>query len=210
MVQGVIAGGREALVRSVEWAEDRESAGAGEVEKRKVGEHDFVLGITASGQAPFVLGAMKRAKQLGASVGALSCNRDSKTFDYADHRIFIDVGPEIVSGSTRMKSGTAQKLVLNMITTASMIRMGKVYNNLMVDLKPVNNKLVRRSKRLIRIATGCTEQAAERAFEQSGRSVKTAIVMVELDVGAGQAETMLEEHGGRIGPAIDDFRKGGG
>ena len=111
-----------------------------------LGPADVLVGITASGQAPYVIGAMKRARERGATVAALSCNKGSRTFEHADHAILVDVGPEIVSGSTRMKSGTAQKLVLNMITTAAMIRMGKVYNNLMVDLRPVNSKLIRRSQ----------------------------------------------------------------
>ncbi len=206
MVQGIIAGGLEALVRSVEWAEDKETDGAEEVDRRAVGPADFLIGITASGQAPFVIGAMKRAQELGVKVGALSCNKRSRTFQHADYAICIDVGPEIVSGSTRMKSGTAQKLVLNMITTTAMIRLGKIYNNLMVDLVPVNSKLVRRSKRLIRMAAGCGEARAERAFEESGRRVKTAIVMVLLSVDRAAAEKLLERSEGRIATAVDNYR----
>jgi len=206
MVQGVIAGGREALTRSIEGAEDDEAAGARAADECAVGAGDVVVGITASGQAPFVIGAMKRARERGATVAALGCNRGSLTFAHADHVIFVDVGPEIVTGSTRMKSGTAQKLVLNMISTTAMIRLGKVYNNLMVDLRPVNSKLVRRSKRLIRIATGCDEAAAERAFEESGRRPKTAILMVLLDLGREEAERLLERNEGRIGLALEEHR----
>ena len=154
MVQGIIAGGREALVRSIEGAEDIEADGVKAINDRGVNARDVLIGITASGHAPYVIGAIKRARELGAPDVALSCNKNSKTFQYADYRLFLDVGPEIVTGSTRMKSGTAQKLVLNMITTAAMIKLGKVFNNLMVDLMPVNNKLVVRSKRLIQTATG--------------------------------------------------------
>ncbi len=206
MVQGIIAGGREALVKSVEWVEDSMEEGVKAIDAVNVCEKDVVVGITASGQAPFVIGAMKRGREVGAKVVALSCNKKSKTFAEADFRIYIDVGPEIVAGSTRMKAGTAQKLVLNMITTASMIRLGKVYNNLMVDLTPVNNKLVRRSKRLIRLATGCDEEEAARAFEESGRKPKTAIVMVLLDISKEEAERLIGENDGRIGPAVDAYR----
>jgi N-acetylmuramic acid 6-phosphate etherase len=206
MVQGIIAGGKDALVRSIEGAEDHEEDGAAVVDEKGIGDRDVLVGITASGQAPYVIGAMKRARQLGAFVGALSCNRNSRTFEHTDVRIHIPVGPEIVAGSTRMKAGTAQKLVLNMITTAAMIRLGKVYNNLMVDLTPVNKKLVIRSRRIIRLATGCDEAEAERAFEASGRRPKTAIVMVLLGIESTEAENLLAENEGRIGMAVRAYR----
>lgn len=207
MVQGLIAGGQEALTRSIEWAEDDPEMGKAALVERNFSKNDVLLGITASGQAPFVIGAMDWARECGAVVGALSCNKGSLTFEHAKHTLYIDVGPEIVTGSTRMKSGTAQKLVLNMITTTSMIRIGKVYNNLMVDLMPVNNKLIQRSKRLISMATGCDEEAAEAAFEASGRRPKTAIVMVLLEVDRAAAEALLDKAEGRIGFAL---REGGG
>lgn len=202
MVQGIIAGGEPALTRSVEWAEDDEEAGRAALAEREFCEKDVLLGITASGQAPFVLGAMAYARSLGAVVGALGCNKKSRIFDAADFPIFVDVGREIVTGSTRMKSGTAQKLVLNMITTASMIRLGKVYNNLMVDLKPVNHKLVLRARRLIRLATGCGAPEAERVFEESGRHVKTAIVMQILGVDRQRARDLLAANQDRVGDAL--------
>jgi N-acetylmuramic acid 6-phosphate etherase len=197
MVQGLIAGGREALTRSVEDAEDR----AGDGDLRKIGFNggDVLVGITASGQAPYVLGALEYARELGAVSGAISCNRDSKTFPLVKHRLYVDVGPEVITGSTRMKSGTAQKLILNMLSTASMIRLGKVYKNLMVDLRPVNRKLVLRSVRLIRELTGCSAERAEAALEASGKNPKTAIVMVLLGADKGRAETLLREAGGHIG-----------
>ncbi len=206
MVQGIIAGGKKALLRAVEWAEDKEEEGRMTIDEKKIRAEDVVIGITASGQAPFVIGAMKRAGELGAKVAALSCNKNSKTFQYADYKIFIDVGPEIVAGSTRMKSGTAQKLVLNMITTCAMIKLGKVYNNLMVDLVPVNSKLVRRSKRLIGMATGCNRETAAKVFEESGGRPKTAIVMVLLNITKKEAEKLLKENDERIGLAIDAFQ----
>jgi len=202
MVQGIIAGGADALVRSIEGAEDSGADGAKAVEERGVGARDVLIGITASGHAPYVLAAMRRAGELGAAVVALSCNRNSKTFAYADYRLFIDVGPEIVAGSTRMKSGTAQKLVLNMITTTAMIKLGKVFNNLMVDLMPVNKKLVVRSKRLIQIATGCDPETADQAFEDSRRRPKVAIVMVLLGISREQAQQLLQANEGRIGQAV--------
>ncbi|HUJ75087.1 MAG TPA: N-acetylmuramic acid 6-phosphate etherase, partial [bacterium] len=131
MVQGLIAGGRDALTRSVEGAEDHPEQGVADLKALGFSAKDVLVGITASGQAPYVLGAMQWAQGLGAVVAALSCNANSKTFEHAVHRIHLDVGPEVVTGSTRMKAGTAQKLALNMITTASMIRLGKVFHNLM-------------------------------------------------------------------------------
>lgn len=201
MVVGLIAGGDEALRKSVEGAED--DSAAGEEALRKIGfsSLDALVGITASGSAPYVIGALAYAKKLGAKVGAISCNKDSKTFDYADNRIFVDVGPEVITGSTRMKAGTAQKLVLNMLTTASMIRLGKVYRNLMVDLTPVNKKLVERSKRLIRQATGCERDVAEKAFLLSGRKPKIAIMMVLMGIDAKSAEELLATGAGRISEA---------
>lgn len=205
MVQGLIAGGSDALVRSIEGAEDDPEDGVRELDRIGFGPDDVLIGITASGQAAYVLGAMARAREIGAVVAAISCNHGSKTFKYAKHTIFLDVGPEVVTGSTRMKAGTAQKLVLNMITTASMIRLGKVFHNLMVDLKPVNRKLVERSKRLIRQATGCTKEEAETAFEASGGRPKIAIIMVLLKVNRTEAERLEKEGGGLIAGAVRIF-----
>ena len=202
MVQGVIAGGREALVRSIENAEDDKEAGINELKSIQFGKNDVLVGITASGQAAYVIGAMEYAKDLGAVVGAISCNKDSKTFAAAKHAVFLDVGPEIITGSTRLKAGTAQKLVLNMLTTASMIRLGKVYHNLMVDLTPVNHKLVERSKRLIKQATGCTEAEAAKAFTESGKRPKVAILMILLGVDAQTALALEEQSSGPISEMI--------
>jgi N-acetylmuramic acid 6-phosphate etherase len=206
MVQGLIAGGNEALVRSIEGAEDDREGGLRELERVGFGKDDVLVGITASGQAPFVLGAMEQARSLGAVVAAISCNQGSRTFEYAKHAIFLDVGAEIITGSTRMKAGTAQKLTLNMITTASMIRIGKVYRNLMVDLTPVNKKLVERSKRLIRQATACSPEEAERVYEESGHKPKIAIIMILLDIDRGQAEYYDRAGEGPIASAIQVHR----
>ncbi|NQT59924.1 MAG: N-acetylmuramic acid 6-phosphate etherase [Bacteroidetes bacterium] len=206
MVQGVIAGGLDALVRSIENAEDDAEAGVVAIEKIGFNSNDVLVGITASGQAPYVLGAMTKARDLGSVVAAISCNSGSKTFTCAKYAIYLDVGPEVVTGSTRMKAGTAQKLVLNMITTASMIRLGKVYHNLMVDLTPVNNKLVERSKRLIRQATSCTEAIAGEAFEDSGRKPKIAILMILLGIERKDAEFLEKESQGPIADAIQLYQ----
>lgn len=210
MVQGLIAGGREALVRSVEWAEDKEDQGVKDVQAIDFSSKDVLVGITASGQAPYVLGAMRYARDLGAVVGAISCNANSGTFELAHHKIFVDVGPEVVTGSTRMKSGTAQKLVLNMITTTAMIRIGKVYRNLMIDLTPVNKKLVERSKNLIMKATDCDRATAEHAFVASDRKPKIAILMVLLGIDAATAERLVETNDGHLSSAVKAFRAGNG
>jgi N-acetylmuramic acid 6-phosphate etherase len=202
MVQALIAGGRDALIRSIEGAEDSAENGVADLEGIGFAARDVLIGITASGQAPYVLGAMAHAQALGAVVGAISCNHNSRTFGYAKHAIYLDVGPEIVTGSTRMKAGTAQKLCLNMITTTAMIRLGKVYHNLMVDLRPVNRKLVERSKRLIRQATGCSHAEAAHAFEEAGKKPKIAILMVLLGVSRQEAEALERESGGPIALAV--------
>lgn len=202
MVVGIIAGGDAALRRSVEGAEDDARAGRQALEDIAFSSRDVLVGITASGSAPFVLGAMRYAAELGSRVGAISCNKGSKTFDLAHHKILVEVGPEVITGSTRLKAGTAQKLVLNMLTTASMVRFGKVYGNLMVDLTPVNKKLVDRSKRLIRQATGCSVETAEKAFAEAGGKPKLAIVMVLLGIGKERARALIEMGGGRIADAV--------
>ena len=202
MVQGLIAGGKEALTRSIENAEDREEDGVRDLQGIGFCEKDVLVGITASGQAPYVLAALSYAQNLGSVTGAISCNRNSKTFQVAKHRIYLDVGPEIIAGSTRLKAGTAQKMVLNMLTTASMILLGKVYKNLMIDLTPVNRKLVERSYRLIQRVTGCSRETAQAAFEASGKRPKTAIVMVSIGVDRGEAELLLQRTEGNVRKAI--------
>lgn len=206
MVIGIIAGGDAALRNSIEGAEDQPEEGAKALRNINFCSSDVLVGITASGSASYVLGAMQYAKQQGATVGAISCNRESKTFALAHHRILIEVGPEVITGSTRMKAGTAQKLVLNMISTTSMIRIGKVYGNLMVDLTPVNRKLVDRSKRLILQATGCTKDEAEAAYLASGGKPKIAILMIALGIGSEKAAELLIKGHGRIADALELHR----
>ncbi len=206
MVQGLIAGGLPALVKSVESAEDRHEEGVADLKAIGFSAKDVLVGITASGQAPYVIGAMTYAMELGAVVGAISSNEKSKTFAHAHHKICVPVGPEVVSGSTRMKSGTAQKLVLNMISTTAMIKIGKVFGNLMIDLQPVNRKLVERSINLIMKATDCSRLDAESAFEGSGKSPKIAILMVSLAINADQARALVAANKGHISKAIDAWR----
>ena len=198
LVRGLIAGGEKALTSSIEAVEDDAEAGVSELKALHFSVHDILVGITASGQAPYVLGALEYAAKLRAITGAISCNRNSKTFELAKHKLYADVGPEVVTGSTRMKSGTAQKLILNMITTAAMIRWGKVYKNYMVDMVPVNHKLILRSLRMIRELTECSAEKAEEAFEASGKKPKTAIVMVLFNVDREKAEELLTKADGRI------------
>ncbi|MDR2370202.1 MAG: N-acetylmuramic acid 6-phosphate etherase [Treponema sp.] len=198
MVQGIIAGGYEALTRSIESAEDRTEEGVVDLKKIHFGSQDVLVGITASGSAPYVLGALEYAAGIGAVTASISCNVNSKTFALVKHRLCVNVGPEVVAGSTRMKSGTAQKLILNMLTTASMIRLGKTYKNLMVDLQPVNRKLEIRSIRLIQELTGCSRNEAERSFAMSERKPKVAIVMILLGVERDRAEQLLAEVNGHI------------
>ena len=207
MVQGFIAGGDAALRRSIEGAEDDEKHGIDQLRGAGFSVADMLVGITASGSAPYVLGAPRYARSLGSPTGAISCNKDSHTFELADYPIYLPVGPEIVTGSTRMKSGTAQKLALNMITTTAMIRLGKVYNNFMIDLMPVNAKLVERSKRLINEITGCGEVRAAQIFEDSGRKIRTAVIMASLAVSKEEAEALLKQGNGNINNALNAYKR---
>lgn len=207
MVQGFIAGGDAALRRSIEGAEDDEKHGIDQLRGAGFSVADMLVGITASGSAPYVLGALRYARSLGSPTGAISCNKDSHTFELADYPIYLPVGPEIVTGSTRMKSGTAQKLALNMITTTAMIRLGKVYNNFMIDLMPVNAKLVERSKRLINEITGCGEVRAAQIFEDSGRKIRTAVIMASLAVSKEEAEALLKQGNGNINNALNVYKR---
>jgi N-acetylmuramic acid 6-phosphate etherase len=205
MVQGVIAGGPEAVLRAMEGAEDRREDGAAEVDAREVDGRDFVFGIATSGTTPFVHGALTRAKQRGARTGFLLCTPPDEwmTMVY-DVVIALLVGPEVVTGSTRMKAGTATKLVLNTITTGAMIRLGKVYGNLMVDLRATNEKLRDRSERILMETLDVDRAAARDLLERAGGTVKTAMVMHWTDGGRADAEAMLSRAGGRLGEVLRD------
>ncbi|PYI53882.1 N-acetylmuramic acid 6-phosphate etherase [Paenibacillus flagellatus] len=202
LVQGVIAGGDTAIRTAIEGAEDNEALGAEDVARCGVGADDVLVGIAASGRTPYVIGAMKRAREAGAAVVCVCNNANSAMREHADVAIEVVVGPEVVLGSTRLKAGTAQKMVLNMLTTASFIQMGKVYGNLMVDLRATNVKLVNRAKQMIRMATGAPDEAVERAFKATGGDVKTAVVMIATNSPIERAAKLLEQAGGFVREAI--------
>jgi N-acetylmuramic acid 6-phosphate etherase len=205
MVQGIIAGGLPALTRSQEGAEDVVENGAKAMDEHSVSARDFVVGIAASGTTPYVHSAIRRARELGAKTGIISCSPPpADVLQDVDVAILPIVGPEVVTGSTRMKAGTATKLVLNMLTTGAMIRLGKTYGNLMVDLKATNNKLTDRSERIVVEVCGVSREEARKLLDASGRSVKTAIVMQKLSVSRSEAESALEKAGGVIRRAIPD------
>ncbi len=209
LVQGIIAGGEYALTNSIEGVEDDGEEGIADVKARGFTKDDVLIGISANGDAPYVVSSLEYAKSLGAAVAAICCNDNALCFDVVgkDYSIFVPVGPEIVTGSTRMKSGTAQKLVLNMISTATMIKLGKVYDNYMIDVMPVNKKLVDRSIRMIKEITGKSEEEAKSALAKAGSSVKKAVVMLLLDVEAAKADALLEKHNGNIHFVIDSELK---
>ena len=203
-VQGIVAGGASALVRSQEGAEDSREDGRAELRRAGVERRDFVLGIATSGTTPFVRAAVEEAARIGAGTGFLSCTPPPDDVrEAADHLVTPLVGPEVVAGSTRMKAGTATKLVLNTLTTAVMIRRGKVYRNLMVDLRAVSRKLVERSLRIVSEAAGVGRPGARRALVDAGGSAKTAIAMLELEVGRAVAERALDACDGFLGRALD-------
>ena len=197
-VVGVIAGGDRAMYRAVEGAEDSPTLGQQDLTALSLTKEDVVVGIAASGRTPYVIGALTYANKVGAETIALSCNQDAEISAFANIAIEVIVGAEVLTGSTRLKAGTAQKLVLNMLSTASMIGIGKVYNNLMVDVQPTNEKLRVRAVRIIQQATECTEEQAQEAFEQSGEQVKIAIVMILFDQTKEQAEETLVQNQGFI------------
>lgn len=205
MVVGIIAGGLPALVKSIEGAEDDVNAGIGEMDARRVGPADVVVGIAASGTTPYVRAALGRAQALGARTGLVSMSEPPRLLrDTCDVCITVPVGPEVVTGSTRMKSGTATKLVLNTLTTGAMIRLGKTYGNLMVDLRAWNDKLIDRSLRILMETAGLGRDESRATLEAAGGSVKTAIVMARRGVARVEAERLLEEHEGRLRAIVGD------
>ena len=197
MIKGIIAGGYDALVRSIEGAEDNPNDGAKAIIDYGINSESTVLGITASSTTPFVLGALEKAKEYGAMTGLLLCNNPPK-LEYVDHIISIIVGPEVISGSTRMKAGTATKMVLNMITTTLMIKLNKTYGNLMVDLKASNEKLWDRGTRIIQHLTDLSYDDSLKLLQSADGEVKTAIVMEKLKMEAGDTREKLNENKGSL------------
>ena len=204
LIQGFIAGGKEAMFQAQEGAEDLEENGAKAVIKAKVNSKDIVCGIAASRRTPYVIGAVKKAKELGAKTIYVTCNpREEFDIKEVDVAICPYVGPEVIMGSTRMKSGTAQKLVLNMLTTASMIRLGKVYENMMIDLQMTNKKLVERSKRIVMTITGVSYEEAADILKKADGHVKTALVMIKAKASAKEAKELLKNADGFVRKAIE-------
>ena len=198
MVIGLIAGGEEAMTVAVEGAEDSVELGRQDLIDLKLTENDMVIGIAASGRTPYVIGALDYANEIGATTGTIACNKQAEISKHASFPIEVDCGPEFLTGSTRLKSGTAQKLILNMISTISMVGIGKVYNNLMVDVKPTNDKLVERAKRIIMQATEADYETAADYFEKADQNVKLAIVMLLTNSEKEEAAAKLVQSEGFV------------
>jgi N-acetylmuramic acid 6-phosphate etherase len=203
LVIGIIAGGDTALRTGIEGAEDVLEGAIEELKKMNFSKKDSLVGIAASGRTPYVVGALKYAKEIGAASIALSCNLNSELSKFANVAIEVDTGAELLAGSTRLKAGTAQKLVLNMISTVSMIKLGKTYGNLMVDLQVSNIKLRDRAIRIIQAATSCDFKRAQEALQESKDQVKVAIVMILLETSAEKALELLKASGSRVRAALD-------
>jgi len=201
-VVGLIAGGHAAILKAVENAEDNHQLGSEDLQQLEFTNNDVLVGIAASGRTPYVLGAMQYALEQGATVACISCNPNSPMTELANIAITPVVGPEVVTGSSRLKAGTAQKLVLNMITTGSMIKAGKVFGNLMVDVEATNAKLVQRQKNIVMQATECSLATAEQALNACEFHCKTAIVMILLDIDATSAKQKLSASNGFIRPTL--------
>lgn len=202
MVVGLIAGGEQAFLKAVEGAEDDRALGQSDLEAYGLNAKDVVIGIAASGRTPYVLGGLAYARSVGCRTAAIACNTGSEIGRAADLAIEVEVGPEVLTGSTRLKSGTAQKLILNMISTASMVSTGKVYQNLMVDVMQNNEKLHTRAENIVIDATGVTRPEARSAIDAAGGSVKVAITMLLADCSADEARSRLEKAGGHVRAAI--------
>lgn len=202
LVRGIIAGGEAALARASEASEDDPAAGARDLLEAGFRSSDVLVGIAASGRTPYVLGAVAKARAMGATTCGISCTHASELSAAVDFPIEPKPGPEVLAGSTRMRAGTATKLVLNMISTAVMVRLGHVYGNLLVNVQPSNGKLAERARRIIEKATGVSRERAAELLEAAGRSVRTAIVMEKKKIPRAEAERLLAQAGGRIREAL--------
>ena len=192
-VQGIIAGGESAFIKAIEGAEDSKELAEKELKELNIRNNDIIVGIAASGRTPYVIGGLEYAHGIGAATVAVSCNKNAEISKYADVAIEVDCGPEVLTGSTRLKAGSAQKMILNMISTASMVGVGKVYGNLMVDVRATNEKLVERAKRIVMEATGASYEEAEKTLVSAKWHVKTAIVMILAGCGYEEAVQRLEK-----------------
>lgn len=202
LVQAFIAGGANAITQPSEGAEDDREAGRALIREHSIGEKDAVVGIAASGRTPYVLGALEEAGKTGALTVGVSNNRKAQLKSLCQVSIIPEVGAEVIMGSTRLKSGTSQKMVLNMISTATMIKLGKVYKNLMVDMRPVNEKLVVRSRRMLELAAGINEMGADKVLKEADGNLKAAIVMAKAQVGLNTALTALRQNSENVSQAI--------
>ena len=204
VVVGLMAGGTPAFVKAVEGAEGSQTMGEEDLKEIHLSPADIVIGLAASGRTPYVIYGLRYAKKIGCRTVAVSCNRDSEIGKEADLAIEPVPGPEVLTGSTRLKAGTVQKMVLNMISTGSMVGIGKVYQNLMVDVVQTNMKLITRAENIVMTATGCTREEARDSLEEAEGSVKLAITMILLQCGAKSAKTRLNRAGGYVRNAIQD------
>lgn len=205
-VVGLIAGGDKALRHPIESAEDDESAAVHDLGSIHFNENDILCALASSGRTPYCIGALKHAKTIGAKTISIACVENSEIAQYADYPIEAKVGQEVITGSTRMKSASAQKMILNIISTSTMIQSGKVYGNLMVDVKPTNKKLVERAKSIIMMSTDCDYERASTLLEKSHQKVKNAIIMELLDVSYDTSVTLLEKHDGHISKTLEDLK----
>ncbi len=207
MVVGIIAGGDRALRLSAESAEDSDES-INDLKKIGFSRKDVLVDLSASGNANYVLSALSYARELGAVTGSICCNEEALSFNYSDYPVFVDVGPEIISGSTRLKSGTAEKMVLNMLTTVSMIKLGLVYDNYMVNLKATNKKLENRAKTLIKRIAACQDADVERVWEDSGKSVSASVLMIMYNTGSVEAHEILKKVNNNLHLAMDKLEEG--
>lgn len=198
VVVGLIAGGPSAMTVAVEGAEDDESLGEQDLRDLNINEHDMVIGIAASGRTPYVIGGLRYAQSINVSTGCVTCNKASEVGKHADYPVQVDVGPEVLTGSTRLKAGTAQKLILNMISTGAMVGIGKVYENLMIDVKPTNKKLKQRAVNMIQEVLQTTDEDSEKLFKQSDEQVKVAIVMGMHGISKEEALERLKQAKGFV------------
>lgn len=198
VVVGLIAGGPSAMTEAVEGAEDDESLGEQDLRDLNINEHDTVIGIAASGRTPYVIGGLRYAQSINVPTGCVTCNKASEVGKHADYPVQVDVGPEVLTGSTRLKAGTAQKLILNMISTGAMVGIGKVYENLMIDVKPTNKKLKQRAVNMIQEVLQTTDEDSEKLFKQSDEQVKVAIVMGMHGISKEEALERLKQAKGFV------------
>ncbi|MBC5637642.1 N-acetylmuramic acid 6-phosphate etherase [Ornithinibacillus sp. BX22] len=210
LVQAVMAGGAKAIEKAVEGAEDSEELGANDLAERELTELDIVVGIAASGRTPYVAGALKYAQKIGAATVSLTSNKQAVISQFADVKIEVETGPEVITGSTRMKAATAHKLILNMLTTTTMIKIGKVYENLMVDVKVSNQKLRERAINIVSTITGASYEKAKGTLTQSNNEVKPAIVMIKANTTLDEAKRAIQQANGFVRKAIDIAEAKGG